>query len=176
MRTVYGKLNKDMQFCKHCVENGVTEHDDLIEIYNSAKIDLANLDIILKEDPPLRIVVSMPRTQERFTVGLAWKTASSKLHIQILKYSPNSDVYYFLAHEMTHIWQFENGIDHRDSKVKEGFAVWVEYTLAVEKRDEKYLEYIGSLNDAIYGDGFKWMRRIEENKGREKLFEFVLRK
>jgi hypothetical protein len=74
-------------------------------------------------------------------------------------------VQYFMVHEMTHIWQYENGFFSGNKKLMEGLACWAESKYAEELGEKQWVEYLRSNANPVYGDGFRFLASLEGKYG-----------
>lgn len=93
--------------------------------------------------------------------GKASMDGDGKLRVIIENGSPRTHTLSTLAHELTHIWQFENlQVDEMDMEELEGFATWVEVHMMTQMGEVPYAnmlkEQLESQQD-LYGRGYRLM-------------------
>ena len=82
---------------------------------------------------------------------------------------PRLAAYGTIAHELTHLWQFDKFIHNELKKIYlEGLACWVQYhalkSLSDKKADRLADQLVGSP-DPIYGDGLRLLLDLEKKHG-----------
>lgn len=78
-----------------------------------------------------------------------------------------------LAHEYGHAWQDENhpAFDKVDNSLREGFAEWVALQALKRFGFGSGGDILRSNRDPVYGGGLRWFLQVEENFGREAVFQ-----
>lgn len=99
-----------------------------------------------------------------------WRAFSKdrQVDVYVLYGMPRMDVINTLAHELTHVWQFVHGKLRNDRAFSEGSCNYAAY-LVLERYDDREAAYLQNNmledRDAVYGDGFRRVKRYAEKKG-----------
>lgn len=75
-----------------------------------------------------------------------------------------------MAHELTHAWQSTNS-PMQDRKLKEGFAVWVQYHVLISENGAQEAERLTTWKDEDYGGGLRALLEIEKREGMAAVIE-----
>lgn len=81
-----------------------------------------------------------------------------------------------LAHEIGHAWQFScrQDVDKIDDFLVEGFAEWVAFHLLRRAGLTEFSHRIKTNPDPLYGQAFRWYRKLELDHGREAVLAIML--
>ncbi|MEM4248261.1 MAG: hypothetical protein QXH80_03255 [Candidatus Nanoarchaeia archaeon] len=77
------------------------------------------------------------------------------------------------AHELAHDWLQTYCPQIQDIKIKEGWAEYIAWLVNKSYGNSKLNKRIEQNEDAIYGDGFKTIRRIADQKGFQGLLQYL---
>jgi hypothetical protein len=176
-------IGKDEQFdeladgrlrCPDCSATAIRTSRDFRKLYTETAEQMQrNFDITIKELPKPKVVnarklakiVDKPFNLNGRTIGLAMNTVNGK-HLFFETGMPKSAAQSVIAHELTHIWQFENWPEGDAERIYpteplipyEGMAVWVQiqFMYAIGETDFAERDYIimGQRDDE-YGQGFE---------------------
>ncbi|MGE0490919.1 MAG: hypothetical protein AB7S38_17060 [Vulcanimicrobiota bacterium] len=77
------------------------------------------------------------------------------------------------AHELTHAWQTENGLNHQDQALIEGLAMWIEQRYYDHLGAYQLAENVRDTADPVYGVGIKALLALEDKVGALKVLAEV---
>lgn len=107
-------------------------------------------------------------TDYRVTKNLFGQVKNETIRVYLLNGMPLAHMKSTLAHELTHVWQFQQGRLEQDEALSEGSCNFASY-LVLRKTCGEDAEYIihGMLNDndPIYGEGFRRVKAYAEKEG-----------
>jgi hypothetical protein len=134
-----------------------------IKVNHSSRLNLKNKDEL----------ENLQDRREENVLGI-FKRVNSSFDIYLLSHLPYSLSVGVLSHEYIHAWQAENTPSKQDLILREGFCEWVSYHVLLELNLKKEAALIGKRKD-IYGQGFRFMRKLEKEKGIPYVVEFCKR-
>lgn len=101
--------------------------------------------------------------------NLFGRTKRRQIDVYLLYGMPRVEMIGTLAHELTHVWQFLNGRLDSDRALSEGssnFAsYWVLKQMAPGEETNFIIESMLRDEDAVYGEGFRRIKRYVEQEG-----------
>jgi Protein DA1 len=180
--------------CKKCMKNPVTSMEQLKKIHQEVQLLLKDkLKLKTPAEVELRIVdfptlqKKSPNYSEGIELGLfeykckihtetkknilmgtetsrTYKT-DEKYIIYILSHLPEYKAKEVMAHELAHAWmqKYYSGIS--DLKIREGWAQYVAHD-ANRLMNQAYLNpHIENNKDPIYGDGYRLIKKMVDQKG-----------
>ena len=156
--------------CKTCHDR-IPDEDSCKRITSFVKKTLAGLGLTIPNFTLSR--VSMDRLYEfqhnNAVTGLA-TAGGNGYEIYILKDIVNTTFAEILAHEMTHLWQWEQHVTVRD-EIVEGFCNLSSFIVLKAIDTELARVKVRELEanpDKIYGDGFRKVKQFYDANGMEK--------
>lgn len=163
--------------CEECAQKRVTDLDDLSRLFNEVREFCAE-DLGLQVSQPFQLRLAtrpeeMPRRGSdtyflgRSVVGL-WDPASRQIWLG--KDYPVWFAAAVLAHEFTHVWQWQH-CPRQSPDVMEGFASWVEWRVAHHLGRAVFAENLLHTLCPVYGRGLRRCLRLEEQVGAWQLVE-----
>lgn len=78
-----------------------------------------------------------------------------------------------ISHELTHAWQIDNCPMEQRLVYKEGFAQWVAYKVMLNRGYIDEANILLSSQDAIYGEGLRFMINVEAYYGVNGTIDYV---
>lgn len=96
------------------------------------------------------------------------RTGNRKLNVYFLYGMPRMELISTIAHELTHIYQFNNGRFHNDRTFAEGscnYAAYVVLSRYPGKNAEFFRNAMMNETDPVYGEGFRRVKRFAEAEG-----------
>ena len=188
------RYSDNRTICSICNKTAVNNMDDAKRILKDIKgqlkkegLDLGNRDI------PVVLVDVFEISKQRFSpkdVKVPGVTRSSwnpndavkKLKLNgvfILAGLSRCDFESTLAHELGHVWITFNNITGLPKDVEEGFCNLLAYLILRKKntKEAKYHIYIMDRSqDLYYGDGYRRMKELWENKGLKLIMIYLISK
>jgi hypothetical protein len=167
--------------CKLCEKTAVEDSATVDTIRREIIEKFRSIGINLKDDnPPISLVdkTTMARLDDDHidpngytyiekTTSLG-VTLEKHLDIFLLHGMPRLHVVATLAHELMHVWLYDNGPDDMDPALCEGSCNYAAY-LVLKQYPGKMSEYIQTTfrdePDSIYGDGFRQVAKYAEKHG-----------
>lgn len=165
----YIKLSDGRLICQNCHETAITSSEVAKKILESVEsIILRKFKMKVKHSSQLRLVDkrtlrSVQEDKEENVLGL-FKRINHTFDIYLLSHLPKSLAISVLSHEYAHAWQAENVPERQDISLREGFCEWISYHVLLELGLEEEVALMHKRKD-IYGQGFKFMRKLELEKG-----------
>jgi hypothetical protein len=165
--------------CIKCHSTSVTDIDEANSILRGVAHFLReHLSMYVNHSSSLQLVSrdELQRAKggyikSKHLMGL-FKKVGNKFNIYILYGLPKSLTSAVLAHEYSHAWQAENCPANQGVKLREGFAEWVSYKVLSHFGYKKEVEQMERRVD-VYGEGFKFIRKMEMERGIQYVFNFV---
>ena len=95
------------------------------------------------------------------------------VEIFVLDHLPKTRMEHVMAHELAHDWMtaFYPGI--REDWIKEGFAEYIAWRYNRYKKRNKLNIRVENNTDPVYGEGFRRIRKIAQNRGFAGLRKFL---
>lgn len=173
-----GKHNRKL--CSKCAKLIVSDENELKKLYKKVRKYLCGTFAIeLPDDITVRFATAekirkrLKTGDQRVVVGFA-DTKTRELWVEADAPAPNvQDV---LAHELTHMWQFDH-IKMPDLEYVEGHASYVEVQYMRRENRKAFAEWQEeSLNsrDDEYGQGFRRLKAELEARGDYNSFSYML--
>lgn len=170
--------------CNLCYKNSVQETAKAKRILNEINsklkkhlifIDISELPIELVNQNELNKLsdhkdfLSKPRgfsvNKTRILNGLV---KDKKLSIKILRGMEITNFYLTVAHELMHIWQYQNRKKEADLAFNEGSCNYAAYLILKDIKNEMSEKLIQDLNNnpnEFYGEGFRRVKNLVDKKG-----------
>lgn len=170
------KRDEARYICNYCFENGLQDEDTLEYIYKRMKDFLSGVyGMAIEKEVSLEIVdkISASRWYARSVVGEA-ENYDGSYCIKLIKYSSLKNIQYFMVHELTHIWQYENDFIQENKKLLEGFACWMEGKYAEILDEPQWIEYLRKNDNPVHGDGYRFIASLEKKNDPLKVPAIVL--
>jgi hypothetical protein len=170
-------LDDERDRCYHCRVTAVDSVNDLIPLYDEVRdYFLFNLKLDVRQDIYVKLLSAGDIQDEPFIptsgfdariIGKAIQSSNNQFMILIENGAPKTQTIGTLAHELTHIWQYEQlDLDKFTLEQLEGHAVWTEI---------HYLESIGEMGYAKKLKASMLEREDEYGKGYRDLLEKLKR-
>ncbi|MGD6776929.1 hypothetical protein [Sutcliffiella horikoshii] len=181
--TDFEEVDEGLNRCSYCTQTAITEVSQVEAIYpeirqyfvNSFGIELRR-DINMKLHSAKKLhelsgIPFVPTTKYNpRIVGRATMDEDKNMSVYIEMGAPRVQIAITLAHELTHVWQFDNlNMQYMTIQEIEGFASWIEVHYA-RSIDEK--EYADKIHDSlmrrndVYGQGYRDLVAMMEKDGR----------
>lgn len=163
--------------CEECAQDRVSDPDELSNLLNEVRW-FCDEELGLRVTQPFQLKVAsrpqdMPRKGSdtyvlgRSVVGL-WDPGSRQIWI-----GQGYPVWFaaaVLAHEFTHVWQWQH-CPRQSPDLMEGFASWVEWRVAHNLGREAFAENLLRTLCPVYGRGLRRCLRLEQQLGPTALVE-----
>ncbi|OZM57357.1 hypothetical protein CIB95_07805 [Lottiidibacillus patelloidae] len=179
------ELDDGRERCIHCHNSAVDNVSEVVELYKEVRQFMVDqFGITLREDITIEVKSSKEINEESgrtFTTtenfdpritGKAIMTASGQAKIMLENGATKIQTMATIAHELTHIWQFDNlEIDFMGIEDIEGHATWVEVYLCemLGEKDFAYrLREEMEYRDDEYGRGYR--KIVEDLKNNTEIF------
>lgn len=141
-------------------------------------VDMTSVDIQLVS----RKTMKHSGTKRTVPLGTArnWESNRRKYHqICLLDGMPKLELAAVLAHELGHVWIFQQGLyDHLSKVENEGICELLSYTMLETVKSKESIEMRRQMNlskDPVYGEGFRMMKRRLEDNGWSKFIQSLHR-
>jgi hypothetical protein len=168
------QLNDGRQRCLTCNESAVDHVLGVEPLYREVRQFFKDVYLVnLPEDIALSVLSTVeihkmsglpfiPEAGNPRLSGKASVDGDGKLRVLVENGSPRTYTLSILAHELTHIWQYENlQVDELDLEELEGFASWVEVHMMTQMGEVPYAnmlkEQLDSRQDS-YGRGYRLIK------------------
>ena len=180
--------------CDLCKRKEITElyeAKDIIDKINrilykkDIEIDLSNIDIHLITLSEMKKISKNPnitsdnKGMAEYKIIKTGETEKKNYNIYLLKNMPKYTFVEVAAHELMHIWIYENGEKEQEPALVEGSCNYASYLVLTElkKKDQfrllqlndKYIDYsittLQNNNDPIYGDGYRRIKKYAAKYG-----------
>ncbi len=178
--------------CALCQASAINSLSQAQTVFNRARLSLENLGIkIQKRFVHLKLVdkdelksisiehgsTADPRGFAQYTFYKRGEEITSKeFTVYLLKGMPEKDFEAAAAHELMHIWQYENSLGDLELLLAEGSAEYVSY-LHMKKGKDQYSQFavyrIENNSDSIYGKGFRKIKGIVAANGINYLLNYL---
>lgn len=168
------------KICRECEALRVSDEARLVELYELVRKDLVERygitlagDIHVRFATAEKIRARMQTGMERVVLGFA---ASDSRELWVEADAPVPNVMGVLAHELTHIWQFDS-IICSDLTYMEGHASLVEVDFL---RCQGFRRFAQTQHremesrDDVYGEGYRALRREMGERGENNVFSYML--
>lgn len=154
----------------------VTTDDAARALFAQARADLVTLGLTIPRDIPLKF-----RTRDELMVeNNSHGGRAMELDGFYVPYDPEAiwivsglsgpQTLGVMAHELTHAWQSTNS-PLQDRKLKEGFAVWVQYHVLLAENEPAMAQKLTRWQDPDYGGGLRALLEIEKHDGMDAVIE-----
>lgn len=188
LATQYEVLEDHRDRCRECEETAVNEVSKLRPMYEQTRnffmerygIDLRKkgLKVSMVNADTLAKASGLPFVpgQKARVVGKASVQDNNEICVMMENGTPKLMAYMTLAHELVHVWQFDNLNYHfMTLEELEGFATWVEIDFALyfgEKvHADKFIEELRQRNDAYSNGYFQLVEMLEATAGIDNPFQ-----
>lgn len=106
------------------------------------------------------------------------KRKSTKHTIYLLQHMATLELEGVLAHELIHVWLFENRIKLSNAETEGlcNLGNYLTYTKAPSPMSAHFLESLNTDKDPIYGDGYRKMKKRLDEEGWPKLLASIKRR
>ena len=183
-------LNDGRERCYQCTRSAIDTVEALKPLNDLVRKAMRDsLAIKVKNEIQLEMVSSgeiqrrmgdalMPTLdQETRVVGRAMMNGDHDMSVVIENGFPKHQTISTLAHEFTHIWQYEH-LPYNDLplEILEGHAVWTEIYICEQLGEQLYAEKIKAimqLRDDVYGNGYRHMLELLKEKNCHNPFELL---
>ena len=95
------------------------------------------------------------------------------INIYVLDYLPKTRMEHVMAHELAHDWMTEFYPGIREDWIKEGFAEYIAWRYNRYKKRNKLNHRVENNPDPVYGEGFRRIRKIAQDRGFGGLKKFL---
>lgn len=166
--------------CPTCAKTAVRTEAEIKAIFSECKkIIAAEIGESLYHEVPLTMIADISTIRQ--TKGLAsagkelglFHRKGEAYRIYILYGLPRRMAYETLAHEWAHAWFAENGNRRQTQQTEEGFCQWVAAKVLKRKKLTRTLRILRERKDAMYGDGYRFIRQLEKDHGAKGVLEIV---
>lgn len=176
------------RFCQTCAKDGVFDPHALHVLADEARVwmrrslamrlqEFDRCDVLLVDrrafgSPPEpgffgRLFGTQTATTSSTRAGdfrCAIQTTGSErrlqdLRVRVLSGYSRSATRLIVAHELTHLWQAEQGL-RLEPLIQEGHAIWAEHQLATSRGERALARSLEDSTDPVYGDGFRAVRAM----------------
>jgi hypothetical protein len=200
-RFIYGPLLDGMirfsdsrRLCGRCAPSSISKAGQVRLIFAEVRelldsfgmrVDIAPIEILLVDADELqRVASSSSHNTKGFSDYLVTKNIfgqvkSETIKVYLLVGMPRTQMTSTVAHELAHVWQFQNGRLHQDEAVSEGSCNFAAYLVLRETGGydaEFVIDNMLKDPDEIYGEGFRRVKRYAENEGIQSWLELLKKK
>jgi hypothetical protein len=189
-RFIYGELLDKMlrlpdnrRLCGKCAPTAITRTGEVrlilaqvaevLETYGMI-VDIAQIELELVGIDELKgIASSHSHNTKGFSSyevkkNIFGQVKSETIKVSLLHGMPRTQMVSTCAHELAHVWQFQNGRLDQDPVVSEGSCNFAAY-LVLRKIGGEYADFVieNMLKDPdpVYGEGFRRVKRYVEREG-----------
>lgn len=191
------RLGDGRHVCGFCSPSAVRADENADRRFVKVRRDLSELGLVIPQDPLRLSVVSqqqlkriVPRSahpRDRDVQGLTLsehliqggRVVKRTAEVFILSHLPATLFEGVAAHELGHAWIFTTGCPSHVHALAEGFCnylQYLQYKRASGDEAEFYINRMMEDQDPAYGQGFRIVRKIAENRGFPALLEHMRRK
>ena len=178
------KYNDGRVICNLCKSSAVNNLSKAKTLFNKVRVSLQNIGIKIEHN---RIGLELVNKDELKSISFEHgeladprgfakyiyykrgdEITSMEFSVYILKGMPEKDFEAAAAHELMHVWQYENAQENLEPLLAEGSAEYISYMHMKKQYDDysKFTVYrITNNRDPVYGEGFRKIKRIVEQKG-----------
>lgn len=173
------KLQDGRYLCDHCADTAVFHlsraetllkqvTDHLKNRYRLRVRHISKLNLVGSDT--MEMLMGAAKEKKGIPLGVFAQRGDS-FEIYLLYGLPAALLTVVIAHEFAHAWQVENAPNQGDPMLIEGFAEWLAFKVATAYGYEHELDRIRA-QQGLYGDGFRYFRKIEKQKGEAGAFQF----
>jgi hypothetical protein len=176
------RLHGDKFVCSKCDRDAVRDADEAAELLEQVRHHLAEVGITIRHQQigfdlitPQRMAelsnthdsdhFGLTQYQESLWLGLL---SEQKFSVSVLEGMPRMHFILTAAHELMHVWLYLNAPEKGDQALVEGSCNYAGL-LVLQKYDDEMVEYVirqlEEEPDSIYGEGFRRVRRLVDNRG-----------
>jgi hypothetical protein len=171
--------------CKHCKSSAVSNLNKAQRLLEDVMFSLSLQNILIKEkeielhlvDLKQLRIVSKNGSKHSNLRGYATYhytkendvIVKKEFDIYILSGMPSSYYKMVAAHELMHIWQYQNSDENISKILSEGSCEYASYLLLrkINNSNSKYLIWqLEENKDAVYGEGFRRVKKFVEKNGK----------
>ncbi len=200
-RFIYGpfldgmvRFSDNRRLCGRCAPSSITKTGEvrliLAEVAGilgsyGMRVDIAPIEILLVDADELKhIASSSSHDTKGFSDYLVRKNIfgqvkSETIKVYLLFGMPRTQMTGTAAHELAHVWQFQNGRLDQDPALSEGSCNFAAY-LVLRKKGGKEAEFVidNMLKDPdpVYGEGFRRVKRYAEKEGLQSWLKLLRKK
>lgn len=189
-RFIYGelldgmvRLPDDRRLCGKCAPSSIASTGKVRLIFakaaevlasNGMEVDIAQIEILLVGTDELkRVASSSSHDTKGFSDYLVKKNIfgqvkSESIKVYLLNGMPRTQMTSTAAHELAHVWQFQNGRLDQDPAVSEGscnFAAYLVLRALGGENADFVIDNMLKDPDPVYGEGFRRVKRYAEKEG-----------
>jgi hypothetical protein len=177
------RLPDDRRLCGKCAPSAITrtgevrlilaEVSEVLETFGMT-VDISRIELeLVGIDELKRIASSRSHNTKGFSdytvqKNVFGKVKSETIKVYLLNGMPRTQMVSTCAHELAHVWQFQNGRLDQDPAVSEGSCNFAAY-LVLRKLGGEYTNFVidNMLKDPdpVYGGGFRRVKRYAEREG-----------
>ncbi|MEQ8223778.1 MAG: LIM domain-containing protein [Candidatus Eremiobacterota bacterium] len=175
--------------CPDCASVAIFTHDQLAYVYVEAVAQLKAMGIVITrtvdnltimDQKNLEMSYYKTKNKEYVPSGgvggfysFSSNETGSASRIFVLDGLSYERALAVLSHELTHAWQIDNCPRDQRLVYREGFAQWLAYKVMLHKGYTDEAEALLASQDAIYGEGLKFMISVEAYYGVNGTIEYV---
>jgi hypothetical protein len=107
-------------------------------------------------------------TDYREDMRVFGRSRNRRMDLYLLYGMPRMELVSTIAHELTHVWQFNHGRFHNERAWNEGSCNYAAYLVLAKYPGRESSFFRTSLNrdgDGVYGDGFRRVKALAETEG-----------
>jgi len=177
--------------CNLCKPESMTDVDDILEIvYEVAEhmksfgmnVDYNGIQIHLIGRDKMQTLSGHHSnglrgfTDYREDWRVFGKSQNRKMHIYLLYGMPRMEIINTIAHELTHVWQFNHGRFRNEREWSEGSCNYTAYLVLGRYPGRESSFFRTSLardEDPVYGDGFRRVKKLAEAEGNKAWLRYL---
>ena len=185
-----GKFNDGRFACAKCLATAVVDLGQAERLIASVRRELAQMgiEIIAPIELELTDVIQLRRQGVGFATDPLGVTLYRKesmmgglitfkdFRILVLSGLPEAHLKAVLAHELMHVWLFDNAGDDHEPLLCEGSCEYAAYLVMLNDKSESgqfYLNHLLANDDPIYGQGLRMVMELANGLGIDGWLEYL---
>lgn len=166
-------------FMPDCGCGGVVDDRVAQELFDYAQLVLhRTFEGKLDLEHPVKVKAVSPATLLSMVGGEVYGLYDDeKGLIYVSNGMTKADALGVVAHELGHAWMYQHhaNADGTSELFCEGFAEWVAYQVLTRAGNFGQASIIRRSGDPVYGDGFRWFMKMEQEHGLDALLDVAQR-
>lgn len=183
------ELDENRWICRVCAEMSVTDPEKARRLLEEVREELARVGVVVRTlglriqlvDRSLLSRANLRTPHSHTYAQVEWNPRTAAFGdetavIEVLTGLPDDMLRGVIAHELMHVWQFENHADGAPVEWREGSANWASsliYSRMQSRRGQFFLNSLAKSTDPVYGAGYRTVARYADTYGVEAVLQVL---